>query len=645
MIAALMLYSLATSILVGVAAVAAERVVRLARRPARVVWMAAMLAALGLSATRFVSGLAKPIPSSVLGATPTALTGVGDDQRPVATPFTPAIGESAVTPRSLVRAVLARLNAARILVTSGSTMTRLDQPLLIAWFTMSMIGLVVIGYSVFELARPRRRWPTTTVDGVPVLLSHDVGPAVVGLFRYRIVLPEWTLTLPLAQRDLVLMHEREHAAAADPLLLFAATALVALSPWNVALWWMALRLRFAIELDCDARVLRRRPDHRAYGALLLDVSERTFGGVMPVVAMAEPISLVERRIAAMMSDVPRFARLRAIVAGSCVVVLVAAACVAPRPASVSTHRAASSPAIRSNATRSDVGARTDEVRAEALRLASTRLPNVVAPIPSRRFVAPEHVSAARIETPVRLTRVSHGVEDVVDQAFHLIYDGIALTPEQVGQARGILTRLFEAALAQDAIVQAAALRTLPQRQALLAERDSTLRALLTNDADRATLDARLAALPDGGMRGRSGGPGPDGARGRVGGAGGGQRVGGDGRGRVGGDGSERRVSVTTTIIVPKTVQVGPGTPFPSIVETIFHRLFDGIALTPEQEASAQATLTETQQALQALTPSEERLPIMSDSELALVALVTNDADRKTVQGRISALDAAAPFQR
>ena len=655
MIAALMLYSLATSILFGVAAVAAERVLRLARRPARLVWMAAMLAAIGFSAARFVSAVAASTPSSALGVAPRAL-GVGDDPLPMATPFTPAIDESAAARPSLVRTMIARLNTARILVTSGSMVTRLDKPLLIAWFALSVIGLIVIGYSVFELARPRRRWPTTTVDGVPVLLSHDVGPAVIGLLRYRIVLPAWALTLPSAQRDLVLVHEREHAAAADPSLLFAATVLVALSPWNVALWWMAHRLRFAIELDCDARVLRQRPDHLAYGALLLDVTERAFGGAMPIVALAEPVSLVERRIAAMMSQVPRFAPLRAVVAGACVVGLVAVACVAPRPASASAHRNASSRAMRSDATPSDVGARTDETRAETLRLVTTRLPSVVAPIPSRRFIAPQHAIAAHIETtPVPQKRVAVGTSDTVDEAFRLIYDGIALTPDQEAQARGILTRLFVAAIAQDLAVTAASLKTLPQRQALRAERDSTLRALLTNDADRATFDARVAASAGGG-RGRSGGPGPDEARGRVGagggervgggGAGSGQRVGGDGRGgRVGGDVTIRR-SVTTTIEVQPTYSIGgPRANLASMVETIFHQLFDGIALTPDQEASARGTLTETQQALQGLAPAEERLPIMSESELALVALVANDADRKTVQARISALDPAAPFQR
>jgi hypothetical protein len=46
-------------------------------------------------------------------------------------------------------------------------------------------------------------------------------------------------------------------------------------PWNVALWAAFARLRFAIEADCDGRVLAARIDVRRYGRLLLKVLELT----------------------------------------------------------------------------------------------------------------------------------------------------------------------------------------------------------------------------------------------------------------------------------------------------------------------------------------------------------------------------------
>ena len=122
----------------------------------------------------------------------------------------------------------------------------------------------------------------------------------------------------------------------------------ALTPWNAPLWWMARRLRFAIELDCDARVLKGRPDPSAYGSLLLDVSERTMGGAMPIAALAEPVSLIERRIEAMTSRLPRFALVRGVAAGAIAAALVVVACAAPHPASAPAPSADFTSAVRAD---------------------------------------------------------------------------------------------------------------------------------------------------------------------------------------------------------------------------------------------------------------------------------------------------------
>jgi beta-lactamase regulating signal transducer with metallopeptidase domain len=108
----------------------------------------------------------------------------------------------------------------------------------------------------------------------PVLLAPAIGPAVVGALRPTIVVPEWSLDLSDEQRALMLAHEREHVRARDPLVLHAAAMVALLMPWNVAAWWLNRRLRLAVELDCDARVLAGGRDARSYGALLLDVCAR-----------------------------------------------------------------------------------------------------------------------------------------------------------------------------------------------------------------------------------------------------------------------------------------------------------------------------------------------------------------------------------
>src|SRR5207237_268990 len=84
---------------------------------------------------------------------------------------------------------------------------------------------------------PAAAWRRAAVDGRAVLVSDDVGPAVAGLWRPRIVLPEWALRLTDAERRLMLAHEDEHVRARDPWLLAAAAALVLLAPWNLMLWW------------------------------------------------------------------------------------------------------------------------------------------------------------------------------------------------------------------------------------------------------------------------------------------------------------------------------------------------------------------------------------------------------------------------
>ncbi|MEW5931905.1 MAG: M56 family metallopeptidase, partial [Gemmatimonadota bacterium] len=177
----------------------------------------------------------------------------------------------------------------------------------------------------------RRGWRRAVVAGEPVLVSPATGPAVVGFLRGRIVLPAWALEWDDESQRLMVEHEREHLRARDPLLLLLALAAAAAVPWNAALWWQLRRLRLAMEVDCDARVLRRRPDVRAYGLLLLEVGRVAASPRVPVLALTEPPSFLERRIRTMTSRtarrrVRRAALAAALCAGS---VLLAAALPAP----------------------------------------------------------------------------------------------------------------------------------------------------------------------------------------------------------------------------------------------------------------------------------------------------------------------------
>jgi hypothetical protein len=194
----------------------------------------------------------------------------------------------------------------------ASRMDMLQLPALLAWGGGSLLLLVLWGAGARALARQRRGWRREDIDGDAVYIARDTGPAVIGLLRPRIVLPEWSLDLPPQERAMMHAHEREHVRGHDPLLLHAATLAVVAMPWNIGAWWLARRLRLAVELDCDSRVLRTMRNARAYGALLVSVGARRSGTRLPVAALAllERPSSLERRIIAMFSIPTRVPRLR-----------------------------------------------------------------------------------------------------------------------------------------------------------------------------------------------------------------------------------------------------------------------------------------------------------------------------------------------
>jgi len=208
----------------------------------------------------------------------------------------------------------------------------LDRLLLDAWAATSALLACLLAGSVVAVARRRRSWTREEVDGVPVLVSEDVGPAVVGILRQRIVLPRWAVTEDAVPRALLLRHEQEHVAAGDPRLIFLAALLVVAMPWNLAVWRLASRLRMAVETDCDRRVMGcPEVDPRSYGALLLSVGRRRSARALAAaIGFSRPRSLLETRIDRMTWR-RRQGALRTAATTVAVAVLVAAAWTLPQP--------------------------------------------------------------------------------------------------------------------------------------------------------------------------------------------------------------------------------------------------------------------------------------------------------------------------
>ncbi|AHG92032.1 peptidase M56 BlaR1 [Gemmatirosa kalamazoonensis] len=301
-------YAVLLATLLGLAAACVERALRTARRAARVVWVVALAGSLAAPAgawvaRRHVSASPAPVPTTAAAASPATLS-----------------------------ALLARARVREIAPDDAARWRALDHPLLAVWLGASLLSIGWLGLSHRRLRTALRAWRSATVAGEDVVLTPGTGPAAVGSEGGRIVLPTWALALAPDDLALMLAHERSHLRARDPQLLAGAALAVALAPWNPALWWQLRRLRLAVELDCDRRVLRRHPDVARYGALLLDVARRGTAARLPLAAaLSIQSSALERRIRTMTTRRPRHPLARALVLGALGTGLVAAACEAPRP--------------------------------------------------------------------------------------------------------------------------------------------------------------------------------------------------------------------------------------------------------------------------------------------------------------------------
>ena len=169
----------------------------------------------------------------------------------------------------------------------------------LAWGTASLAAFFVLGCVLLVVAWRRRRWERTRVAGTPVYVSRRFGPALVGVARAKVVVPAWVSELEPGARDAIIRHEEEHARARDHIALLYGGVAAAVFPWSPAIWWMCRRLRAAVEMDCDERVLASGIGVADYGTVLLNAGTRSRGwwGFAP--AMGKSRSLLERRLKTM----------------------------------------------------------------------------------------------------------------------------------------------------------------------------------------------------------------------------------------------------------------------------------------------------------------------------------------------------------
>ncbi|MHB1059108.1 MAG: M56 family metallopeptidase [Rhodanobacter sp.] len=146
------------------------------------------------------------------------------------------------------------------------------------------------------------RWPVWRAN------SADVGPALVGAWRSRIVLPaDFECRYDAAEQALILAHETMHARRRDGWWCLLAQLVAAVFWFHPLAWWALRALRHDQELACDAAVLREHGEQRrSYAHAMLKTQPALFA--LPVGCPWSPRHPLTERIA--MLTLPMPGRLR-----------------------------------------------------------------------------------------------------------------------------------------------------------------------------------------------------------------------------------------------------------------------------------------------------------------------------------------------
>jgi len=295
MILGWMVYSILFGGLCVLAAHALENAARVISKPTRWIWFAAMGATLGISMMAM---------------------------------YMAVVGATGLIPRRHGPSWLD--GPASMYISYYNRLLRWDPILSPLLWVSSGVVAAMFAIAIWRLVQRRRAWQSASLDGHSVLVSDVEGPAIVGFIKSVIVVPKWALAESERVRSLIMAHELEHQRAGDHLLSALVLVATVAQPWNPAVWWIARRLRVALEVDCDSRVLRRGSDPRTYGLLLLEAGSRAAGCRLPIPALSRPLSSLEERLQIITAE-RRSGRLRAarlaLVAG----ILIATAAFMPEP--------------------------------------------------------------------------------------------------------------------------------------------------------------------------------------------------------------------------------------------------------------------------------------------------------------------------
>lgn len=268
-----MLYATLVALMAGVAAVAWERAASLCRFPSRWAWVAALAFSVSIPLIHTLAPLT------------------------VSERFLEAVVAS---PNSNFDIAASESFSVRMPLIQNAAAQRIDEWLGVAWLGSSALASLMFAFGLHAVRREQRLGSVSVVAGHPVVITESLGPAVIGLTNPTILLPRWIRQMSARQREMVIAHELQHVQARDQWLIAAAICALMVFPWNVALWWQLKRLRLAIELDCDQRVLRTRFGPSEYGQVLVDAASLGAHDAAIAPALIESTSSLEKRIRTML---------------------------------------------------------------------------------------------------------------------------------------------------------------------------------------------------------------------------------------------------------------------------------------------------------------------------------------------------------
>ncbi|MEO6925083.1 MAG: M56 family metallopeptidase [Rhodanobacter sp.] len=216
------------------------------------------------------------------------------------------------------------------------------------WFAGTLVSLLLAAWA--QACYRRRLLGATRIIGLasnwPVLRATrvDVGPALIGAWHCRIVLPsDFEDRYDLTEQTLILAHETAHARRRDGWWCLCAQIVAAIFWFHPLAWWALSALRHDQEMACDAAVLHQhRAEHHSYAHALLKTQTALFA--LPVGCAWSPRHPLAERIAMLKLSQPgRVRRGTGMIVGiSLAVVMVGSVYAASTPSGAHTMTASTS---------------------------------------------------------------------------------------------------------------------------------------------------------------------------------------------------------------------------------------------------------------------------------------------------------------